>query len=114
MVRSGNQLVVNYIPASRFWTLQFIEAGLFLAIAAASLGTPCGCSTARLPEGIPRPMPVALIPVLVLAAAFVVFCLVDLERSDQKVLPKWAWAIIICGSVPLGGLAYLFFTKSWS
>lgn len=59
-------------------------------------------------------MPVALIPVLVLAAAFVVFCLFDLVRAEQKVLPKWAWAVIICGSVPLGGLAYLFFTKAWS
>jgi Phospholipase_D-nuclease N-terminal len=59
-------------------------------------------------------MPTVLIPVLALAAAFVIFCLVDLARSPQKVLPKWAWAIIICGSVPLGGLAYLFFTKAWS
>jgi hypothetical protein len=39
VVRSGNQLVVTYVPASRFWTLQFIEAGLFLAIAAVTLGT---------------------------------------------------------------------------
>ncbi|MGH3152767.1 MAG: PLDc N-terminal domain-containing protein [Streptosporangiaceae bacterium] len=59
-------------------------------------------------------MPAVLIPVLALAAAFVIFCLVDLARSGQKVLPKWAWAIVICGSVPLGGLAYLFVTKAWS
>jgi hypothetical protein len=37
--RSGGELVVSYLPASRFWTLQFIQGGLFLAIAVASLGT---------------------------------------------------------------------------
>jgi ABC-2 family transporter protein len=39
ITRSGNQLVVSYLPASRFWTLQFIESGIYLAITAAALGT---------------------------------------------------------------------------
>jgi hypothetical protein len=39
VVRHGDQLIVTYIPASRFWTLQLIEGGLFIAIAAAALGT---------------------------------------------------------------------------
>ncbi len=39
VTHSGNQVVVTYLPASRFWTLQFIEGGLYLAIAAAALGT---------------------------------------------------------------------------
>jgi hypothetical protein len=39
VVHSGDQLVVTYLPAGRFWTLQFIEGGLFLAIAAAALST---------------------------------------------------------------------------
>jgi hypothetical protein len=39
VVRHGDQLIVTYIPASRFWTLQLIEGGVFLAIAAAALGT---------------------------------------------------------------------------
>jgi hypothetical protein len=39
ITRSGGDLVVTYLPASRFWTLQFIQAGVFLAIAAAALGT---------------------------------------------------------------------------
>lgn len=30
--------LVSYQPASRFWTFQFIEAGVFLALAAAALG----------------------------------------------------------------------------
>jgi hypothetical protein len=37
--RSGCDLVVTYLPASRFWTLQFIQAGVFLVIAIAALGT---------------------------------------------------------------------------
>jgi len=39
VTRSGNELVVSYLPDSRFWTLQLIAGGLFLAIAAAALGT---------------------------------------------------------------------------
>jgi hypothetical protein len=39
VTRSGNQLVVTYLPASRFWTLQLIEGGMYLAVAAAALGT---------------------------------------------------------------------------
>jgi hypothetical protein len=39
LTRSGNQLIVSYIPASRFWTLQLIAGGLYLVIAAAALGT---------------------------------------------------------------------------
>jgi hypothetical protein len=35
-----------------------------------------------------------LIPVLVLAAGFVVFCEVDLARADEvRFVPKWVWAI---------------------
>jgi hypothetical protein len=39
VTRTGGDLVVSYLPASRFWTVQFIGGGLFLAIAAAALGT---------------------------------------------------------------------------
>jgi hypothetical protein len=39
VTRSGGELVVSYLPASRFWTLQLIGGGLYLAIAAAALGT---------------------------------------------------------------------------
>ena len=37
--RTGNHITVTYLPASRFWTLQLIDGGLFLAVAAAALGT---------------------------------------------------------------------------
>ncbi|MGH3290193.1 MAG: hypothetical protein ACRDP7_00125 [Trebonia sp.] len=39
VARHGGDLVVTYLPASQFWPLQFIEGGVFLAIAAATLGT---------------------------------------------------------------------------
>jgi hypothetical protein len=38
VTRSGGELVVSYLPASRFWTEQLIEGGLFLAIAVITLG----------------------------------------------------------------------------
>jgi uncharacterized integral membrane protein len=49
----------------------------------------------------------ALVPILVLALAFVVYCLVDLSRNEVRYLPKWAWALICLLSVPLGGIIYL-------
>jgi hypothetical protein len=38
ITRRAGDLVVTYLPASRFWTLQLIQGGVFLAIAAAALG----------------------------------------------------------------------------
>src|SRR5690349_17738946 len=53
-------------------------------------------------------MPVAALVTLVIAAGFAVCCLVDLVRIPRAhALPKWAWALIICASIPLGGIVYL-------
>lgn len=49
----------------------------------------------------------ALVPLIVLAVAFVAYCLVDLARSPVRYLPKWAWALICVASVPVGGIVYL-------
>ena len=49
----------------------------------------------------------AVIPILVFALGFVIYCLVDLARSEVRHLPKWAWGIICVISVPLGGVVYL-------
>ena len=38
VTRSGGELVVTYLPASRFWTEQLIQGGLYLAIAVVTLG----------------------------------------------------------------------------
>jgi len=39
ITRGGGELIVSYLPASRFWTLQLIDSGLYLAIAVTALGT---------------------------------------------------------------------------
>ena len=52
--------------------------------------------------------PAALVPLVILALAFVVFCVVDVFRTAEvRYLPRWAWALICCFSVPLGGILYL-------
>lgn len=49
-----------------------------------------------------------LIPIVVLDLGIVVFALVDLVRRERvRAIPKWAWALIICGISFFGALAYL-------
>lgn len=52
----------------------------------------------------------AVLPIIVLAIAFDVYCLVDLTRSKSaRHLPKFVWGlIIVLVSAPWGGLIYLF------
>jgi hypothetical protein len=38
VTRAGGHLVVNYVPASAFWPLQFVAGGVFLAIGLAAAG----------------------------------------------------------------------------
>jgi len=49
----------------------------------------------------------AIAPLIVLAVAFVAYCLYDLSRAHVRHLPKWAWALVCVASVPLGGILYL-------
>jgi hypothetical protein len=49
----------------------------------------------------------ALVPLIILAVAFVGYCWFDLSRSEVRYLPKWAWAVICLISIPLGGIVYL-------
>ena len=55
----------------------------------------------------------ALIPLFVLLAGLIVYCLVDLVRARSvRYLPKPVWALIIVFvSAPFGALAYLVFGK---
>jgi ABC-type transport system involved in multi-copper enzyme maturation permease subunit len=39
VVRSGNELIVSYVPADRFWPLQFLVGGMYLVIAVVAIGT---------------------------------------------------------------------------
>jgi hypothetical protein len=49
----------------------------------------------------------AIVPLVVLAVAFVGYCLYDLSRSQVRYLPKWAWALVCLVSIPVGGILYL-------
>jgi hypothetical protein len=45
--------------------------------------------------------PAALVPLILVAVGFVVFCLFDLARAGEvRYLPKWAWAVICVGVGP--------------
>ena len=57
-------------------------------------------------------MPPTVTALLACALVFDAFCLVSLVRNEASNLPKWAWAVIICVSCPLGGLAYLAFGRA--
>lgn len=55
----------------------------------------------------------ALVPIVVVAVGFEVFCLVDLARAGEvRYVPRWAWAIICVVSIPLGGIVYLSIGRS--
>ena len=49
----------------------------------------------------------AVAPLIVIAVAFVGYCLYDLSRSQVRHLPKWAWALVCIVSIPVGGIVYL-------
>ena len=62
-----------------------------------------GCSLAVMSD-IPW---AAIVPLIVAAAAFVVYCWVDIRRNEVRYLPKWAWVVICVISIPVGGVVYL-------
>jgi hypothetical protein len=70
-------------------------------------GDPLSHHGARPLEGVLAVPLEALLPVILLAVAFVGYCLYDLSRSEVDHLPKWAWALLILFVNPLGGIAYL-------
>lgn len=49
----------------------------------------------------------ALVPLIVVAIGWVGYLLFDIRRSEVRRLPKWAWALVVTFSVPLGGIVYL-------
>ncbi len=57
----------------------------------------------------------AVVPIIVIGLAFVIFCLVDVFRRPRvRYLPRWLWAIICLISVPLGGIIYLIVGRAES
>jgi ABC-2 type transport system ATP-binding protein len=74
---------------------------------------------ARFASGVQIPsgrVLLALVPLAVLLAGFIVFCLIDLARAQAvRYLPKPAWAVVILlVSWPLGAIAYLVVGKDRS
>ncbi len=53
------------------------------------------------------PDPVVLLPLAILAAAYLGFCYVELARRPARHLPKPVWALIITASIPVGGIVFL-------
>ena len=57
-------------------------------------------------------MPTPVIVLAVLAVSVVAAALIDLTRHDVRVLPKWAWGLIILVAFPFGVIAYLVVGRS--
>jgi Phospholipase_D-nuclease N-terminal len=56
----------------------------------------------------------ALAPILLIAIAFIGYCLVDIARQPRtRYLPKPVWMVLSVVSVPLGGILYLLFGHSF-
>jgi uncharacterized membrane protein len=53
----------------------------------------------------------AILPLVVAAAAWIAFCIVDISRSEVQYLPRWAWMLISVLSVPIGGIVYFLVGK---
>ncbi len=48
-----------------------------------------------------------LIPIIIIIIIYLVICFADLFKVKKtKFLPKWIWGVIICISIPLGGILY--------
>ncbi len=49
----------------------------------------------------------AWLPIFIIFALFSGALLVHLSRHDVPFMPKWAWALLIILTMPLGGVVYL-------
>nr|WP_246336398.1 PLDc N-terminal domain-containing protein [Flexivirga oryzae] len=52
------------------------------------------------------------LPVIVLGALLVAYCLADIARADHALLVRrWQWALAVLLLIPIGPVAYLLFEK---
>jgi hypothetical protein len=49
----------------------------------------------------------AWLPLFAVGVAFSALMLVHLARTDAPYMPKWAWALLIVVTMPLGAVVYL-------
>lgn len=56
-----------------------------------------------------------LIPILLIIIVYLIVCFHDLMKiNNTKYFSKWIWGIIICISIPLGGIVYFLFARKIS
>lgn len=53
----------------------------------------------------------ALAPLIVLAIAYVVWIVRDIQTSEVRHLPRWGWIVVTIVSIPFGGIVYLLFGR---
>lgn len=53
----------------------------------------------------------ALVPIALLAIAYAVWIVRDIQRSEVRHLPRAAWIAIALVSIPFGGIIYLLVGK---
>ncbi|MBP6005415.1 PLDc N-terminal domain-containing protein [Candidatus Saccharibacteria bacterium] len=59
-----------------------------------------------------NPSSAAILPLVILVLAIDTYCLIDIyKHNSSRYLPRWAWAIIVLGSFPLGAICYLILAK---
>ena len=70
----------------------------------------CGRSNVRDMEGLAASIVlIAILLGVLLVVVFDIFCLLHLGKADTAhFLPKFAWAVLIVCTSPIGGLVYLF------
>ena len=49
----------------------------------------------------------AWLPIFLTAALFSIVLLIHLARNSVPYMPKWAWALLIVLTMPLGGIVYI-------
>ncbi|MBF7126196.1 PLDc N-terminal domain-containing protein [Pediococcus pentosaceus] len=50
---------------------------------------------------------------IILIALYISVCWYKIYKAaSTKWIPKWAWAIVVCISIPLGGMIYLLFGEN--
>lgn len=49
-----------------------------------------------------------MIPLILIVIVYLTYCLYDLIKvPNVKIFSKWIWGVIICISIPFGGVVYI-------
>jgi hypothetical protein len=50
---------------------------------------------------------IAWMPIFAVVAALAIYCLWHLARNEPRFIPKWAWALLIVLTAPVGSIIYV-------